>query len=145
MRQTYRGITQDKELPTIEMMEGPVGGKYRGNAWTYSYPRHIPTPEATTPLKYRGVSYQKAETHSEVIEASFVKEQTPRPSPLPFPVKEKSLIDEVSKRPIAHESSHIHKANICSLLERRLHSARVRGDHNLIHLLEREAAQLICG
>src|SRR4028118_799230 len=52
MKLTYRGANYEYDIPTVDMMEGEVAGKYRGQNWNYRYPRHIPTPN-----KYGGRNY----------------------------------------------------------------------------------------
>jgi hypothetical protein len=79
------------------------------------------------------------------VEVTPAKEQT-LPKHLWFykPQSEPSLIDQVVKRAITGELAMIHRASVCERLERRLESAKQRGDEVLLRELEKEAAQLIC-
>ena len=55
MKLTYRGANYEYDIPTVDMIEGEVAGKYRGQNWNYRYPRHIPTPK-----QYGGPNYTKS-------------------------------------------------------------------------------------
>ena len=54
MKLTYRGANYEYDIPTVDMIEGEVAGKYRGQNWNYRYPRHIPNPK-----EYGGTNYTK--------------------------------------------------------------------------------------
>ncbi|MBD2042718.1 DUF4278 domain-containing protein [Microcoleus sp. FACHB-672] len=135
MKLTYRGASYNYEPPTIDMMEGEVGGKYRGQPWTVSYPRHIPVPQPALSLKYRGVAYQTGE----VADAGVIASAAP---------VEKTPVWAVSPRNASHsvvsQVSEIHRANICQNLERRIEAAKARGDRQLLQMLEQESQQLTC-
>lgn len=135
MKLTYRGASYDYEPPTIDMMEGELGGKYRGQPWRVSYPRHIPVPQSAVELKYRAVSYNTGDVENAGI-------------PAPAAPATNVPIWAVSPRSASHtvvsEVSQIHRANICQNLERRIEAAKARGDKQLLQMLEQESQQLTC-
>ncbi|TAE54486.1 MAG: DUF4278 domain-containing protein [Oscillatoriales cyanobacterium] len=51
MKLTYRGANYEYDIPTVDMIEGEVAGKYRGQDWNYRYPRHLAVPK-----KYGGIN-----------------------------------------------------------------------------------------
>lgn len=126
MKLTYRGVQYDYQPPTIDMVEGDLLGKYRGNAWKARYPRHIPVPQAPMNLKYRGIAYTTHQT-TEMVPDTVVAPTAKRPS-------DPELVARVSK---------IHQANICDRLERRLEAAKAKGDRDLVRQLERESQATI--
>lgn len=135
MKLTYRGVSYDYEPPTIDMMEGELGGKYRGQPWRVSYPRHIPVPQPASALKYRGVSYQTGE----VADAG-----TPAPATPAATVPVWAVSPRNASHAVVSEVSQIHRANICQNLERRIEAAKARGDRQLLQMLEQESQQLTC-
>lgn len=145
MKLTYRGVTEEYDIPTVALVEGEVGGKYRGQHWNYRYPRHIPVPEQAYELKYRGVSYRS--NPSPKVEAK-VTEAVADPAPARNS-QEESLAGCTPftlsfSKPVTENVAKVHRATICNLLERRLQVAKARGDETLLRLLEGEAAQLVC-
>lgn len=132
MKLTYRGINYKSELPTIDMMEGEVGGQYRGHQWQVRYPRHIPVPQPVEQLKYRGNNYTTGEPAVERISAPM---PTIANEAIAFPKQPLQILEQAAK---------VHRNNICRSLERRLQAARMQGDERLIALLENESKQLTC-
>ena len=57
MKLTYRGANYEYDIPTVDMMEDDVGGKYRGQNWNYRYPRHIPVSRQVGARKYRSTQH----------------------------------------------------------------------------------------
>ena len=144
MKLTYRGVTQEYDIPTVGLVEGEIGGKYRGQNLNYRYPRHIPVPEQAYDLKYRGVSYSS--NPSPKIKANVV-ETVAEPAPARAS-QEESLAGFTPftlsfSKPITENVAKVHRATICNLLERRLQAAKARGDETLLRLLEGEA-ELVC-
>ena len=120
MKLSYRGAAYEYEPPTIDMVEGEVGGKYRGQPWRCSYPRHIPVPQPALDLKYRGVAYST------------------------YPKAQESAIAKISNsRKVCPELAETHLANIRRRLEHRLQVAKDSGDQKLIRMLEAESKQLV--
>lgn len=130
MEFSYRGVKYEKDLPSLEMTEGEIGGMYRGQACNYKYPRHIPVPQATPHLKYRGVSY--CANPRATAEACFAAPAADRidskvgSDSLKYPQKFDEQVEET------------HYRNICRRLEHRLQVARKRGDRHLVKMLEAE-------
>jgi Domain of unknown function (DUF4278) len=120
MKLSYHGAAYEYSPPTIDMVEGEIGGKYRGQPWRCSYPRHIPVPQPALDLKYRGVAYS---TYPKA-QASAIA-QTGNPSKV-CP----KLVDT-------------HLANIRRSLEHRLQVAKTSGDDKLVRMLEAESKQLV--
>lgn len=138
MQLSYRGAIYQNDLPTVEMTEGEIGGKYRGQAWNYRYARHIPVPQPTPQLKYRGASYCKdSRANAEACFAAPSAEETPA-RVVPSCGRGHKVIDDLEE---------IHLANIRRRLEYRLEVAKNRGDRDLLRMLEAECHQLVgnCG
>jgi hypothetical protein len=124
----YRGIPYEQNFIPLEMQEGDIGGKYRGQDWKYHYPRHIPQLEPKLYLQYRGVSYSSRPT--------VVREGMELPTlacSLPL-----SQLTPIESDPL----SAVHLDNIRRRLERRLQSAQEKGDQTLIALLKKESRDL---
>ena len=123
MRLSYCGAHHETELPTFQMLEGDVIGKHRGEnlRLQYSYPKHIPMPQAPVGLKYRGAAQSTPAT----VTAS--SQSTPQ---------------NVRQR-VLKEVEETHRTNIYRSLERRLQVAKDLGDQRLIGLLESELQQLV--
>ncbi|QIZ72913.1 DUF4278 domain-containing protein [Oxynema aestuarii] len=62
MQLTYRGITYEYTPPTVEETEGTLSGRYRGLDWQFCNVQKQPVQQTNVELKYRGVSYNPAET-----------------------------------------------------------------------------------
>jgi hypothetical protein len=127
MKLTYRGATYDRQSDNLEMVEGEIGGKYRGGDWHYHYPRHILNLQPKVARKYRGVAYG---------EPSVVNNAENR-GINPY------LAKPQVKPSLSREASDIHLENIRQNLERRLKAAEANGDRSLIDLLEEESRQLL--
>ena len=133
MKLTYRGASAACELPTTDMLEGDIGGTYRGQPWRLRYPRHIPEVQPIAELKYRGVPYgtgQPAEPDARVPPSAAVW------PPAAFIPK--------SRKTQLSETANVHRANLYHNLERRVQAAIARGDKKLLQLLESEFQQLAC-
>lgn len=132
MELTYRGHSYEKNFPHIEIIPGEVGGKYRGNEWTYQYPRHIAMPPATTQLKYRGISYNPGQA---VEQVSCHQQSEKSPNKAELVIKNSKTDPKVNQ---------IHQANICRNLDRRWLIAQAQGNEDLMRLLEKEFQQVAC-
>lgn len=129
MEFSYRGVKYEKDLPSLEMTEGEIGGMYRGQAWNYRYPRHIPVPHVTPHLKYRGVNY--CANPRATAEACYAAPSADR---IDSPVGS----DSPKCPEFAQQVEDTHYQNICRRLEHRLQVARKNGDRNLVEMLEAE-------
>lgn len=129
MEFSYRGAKYEKDLPTLEMTEGEMGGMYRGQAWNYRYPRHIPVPHSTPQLKYRGVSY--CANPRATAEACYAAPPANR-------IETKARVNSLDQPEFTQQVEETHYQNICRRLEHRLQVARKNGDRNLVKMLEAE-------
>jgi hypothetical protein len=138
MKFQYRGINHKSYIPAIEVMEGEVGGQYRGTCWKHHYPRHIPTPQPIVGLKYRGASYCSG--HPIDVEASILRRQYENKTIAKSMPQETAISN---RQKVLAKLNSTHTANILQNLEHRLQVAREKGDQKLIQMLEIEASQLI--
>ncbi len=133
MKLTYRGIGYDSEPQSFNLMEGEIGGKYRGNDWQVRYPRHIPVPATRYELSYRGVRSNSGEPLSTSVAPVGPKTRQVR-----------TLMDAQPADKVMEEVAKLHRNNICRSLERRMQAARMLGNENLIEQLQMESQQLTC-
>jgi hypothetical protein len=108
-------------------------GKYRGQAWSYHYPRHIPHIQAKPYLQYRGVAYSTSALPITTPQDHGVDKLTTPMCAIPLPK---------TKKIVQHDVSQIHLENMRRNLEYRLQVAQERGDHYLVNLLHQECQQL---
>ncbi|MCC3419093.1 MAG: DUF4278 domain-containing protein [Microcoleus sp. PH2017_01_SCD_O_A] len=120
MKLTYRGANYEYDIPTVDMIEGEVAGKYRGQDWNYRYPRHLAVPK-----KYGGIN----STTKRDFQA---QQQVTTPCAA------------VESAPTAADLAQVHRSHICSILDRRKQVATAKGDERLLRLLEREWQQMAC-
>ena len=123
MKLTYRGANYEYDIPTVDMIEGEVAGKYRGQDWNYRYPRHIPNPK-----KYGRTNYTKKQD-SQAGDRDVAAASAPA---------------AVKSYPTGVEVAQVHRANICNILDRRKEAAKAKGDERLLRLLEIESRQMVC-
>ncbi|MEG4056934.1 MULTISPECIES: DUF4278 domain-containing protein [unclassified Microcoleus] len=123
MKLTYRGSNYEYDIPTVDMVEGEVAGKYRGQNWNYRYPRHIPNPK-----KYGGTNNtKKRDAQAGDRDAAAARTSA-----------------TVEYYPTVVELAQVHQANICNILDRRKQAAKAKGDETLLRLLEIESRQMVC-
>jgi Domain of unknown function (DUF4278) len=133
MKLAYRGTNYDYDIPAIDMIEGEVAGKYRGQNWSYRYPRHIPVPRPAYDLDYRGTD----DSHKRVLKAD--EDVTAR-----VDTATAIAIAAVTSAYNREEIAKVHQANICNILDRRQQIAKAKGDESLLRLLEKEWKQMAC-
>jgi hypothetical protein len=135
MKLSYRGAHYESELPTFQMLEGDVVGKYRGQdlRLQYSYPKHIPVPPTPLDLKDRGVAYS---THRPMQVDNLIASQSAARAANPT-----TPLQNVRQR-VLKEVEETHRTNIYRSLERRLQVAKNLGDQRLIGMLESELQQI---
>ncbi len=128
MKLSYRGVNYENSSPMLEVVEGDIGGTYRGQSWRSHYLRHIPEPAPVHDLKYRGVAYRTGKpavavpsTAARCTLPAFHKRE-----------REKEL----------NQLTRTHLSNIRNSLERRMQVARAKGDEKLVRLLEEESMTL---
>ncbi|MEB3355358.1 MAG: DUF4278 domain-containing protein [Synechococcales bacterium] len=138
MQFIYRGIPYEREPLALDKVETQRQGTYRGRAFNFSYPRHIPVPQPALNLQYRGLLYQK--TASGQIQPAFPNvplqpQPTPKAAELPKPSP------YVAHRAVMRELGRVHQQNIERLLQHRLAVAKAKGDERLVAQLEQEMHQ----
>ena len=122
MQLTYRGANYEYDIPTVDMIEGEVAGKYRGQNWNYRYPRHIRVPQ-----KYDGTNF--------TTKRNFQAQQD---------VAVASAPATVESSPTFTDLAQVHRVHICNILDRRQQVAKAKGDERLLRLLEKEWQQMAC-
>lgn len=129
MKLTYRSIDYDWQALDVELSEGEVGGKYRGQDWRYRYLKQVPELHPRLMLTYRGVSYGKRPA---------VKNPQPKTpgSAVDWFVRDEKLAA------VREATARVHRDNIRRRLEHRLTIAKAKGNQELIQMLEDEARQL---
>ncbi len=60
MKLFYRGLAYDYNPPAVAVVNGEVGGKFRGLDWRFRNLKQLPVQLPTLNLVYRGVAYQTA-------------------------------------------------------------------------------------
>jgi hypothetical protein len=134
MKLSYRGVHYKEAPSALEVGEGGIGGRYRGQDWRFHYLRHIPEPPPVHNLKYRGTAYRTGQPSvAQLTEVAPPVAGVGRQTLLPL--KKREVLDEIT-------ISHLR--NICRSLEHRLQVARAKGDQNLVRLLEAESEQMVC-
>ena len=123
MKLTYRGANYEYDIPTVDMIEGEVAGKYRGQNWNYRYPRHLRAPN-----KHGGTNYTTKQD-SQAGDRDVAAASAP---------------PAVKSYPTGVEVAQVHRANICNILDRRKQAAKANGDERLLRLLEIESRQMVC-
>ncbi|PSF39453.1 hypothetical protein C7H19_01300 [Aphanothece hegewaldii CCALA 016] len=126
MKLSYRGVAYETDPLGLEINEGDIGGKYRGQDWKYHYPRHMPQLQPKLHRQYRGVAYSSR--------PNFMTEPTTSLS-CPVSHTQPTVI-------ISDEVSQVHLETIRRRLERRLEIALANGDDQLINLLKQEYVDL---
>ncbi|NET57426.1 MAG: DUF4278 domain-containing protein [Symploca sp. SIO2E6] len=58
MKLLYRGIGYENQPSTLEVSEGEIGGKYRGQTWKIHRPKQNLRHPLFRELIYRGISYR---------------------------------------------------------------------------------------
>ena len=129
MKLTYRGANYEYDIPTVDMIEGEVAGKYRGQNWNYHYPRHMKVPQHAHDLQYRGVLDSNRESLKIDEDVIGTVDST------------RATVISSAK---VQEVTTVHRLNICNILDRRKQVARAKGDVKLMCLLESESKQMAC-
>lgn len=128
MKLIYRGANYEYDIPTVDMEEGGVAGKYRGQNWNYRYPRHMKVPQHAQDLQYHGRLNSR-------VSLKVDRDVTATVDSAGATVKFAQQIEDVAT---------VHRVNICNMLDRRKQVARAKGDITLMCLLEIEWQQMAC-
>jgi hypothetical protein len=115
-------------------MDSGISGQYRGQHYTVAYPRHIPVPQPTATLKYRGATYQTTAAGGIQVPTAVHPEMamTDRAVVMPQPLR--TQIRQFQ----ANEAARVHLETIRQRLQHRIEVARAKGDTTLLHELEKE-------
>ena len=57
MQFTFLGNRYQAHSSSIPVVEGPIGGQYRGQAWLRTHCQSVLIPQSGPRLQYRGVEY----------------------------------------------------------------------------------------
>ncbi len=128
MKLIYRGANYEYDIPTVDMEEGGVAGKYRGQNWNYRYPRHMKVPQHAHDLQYHGLLNSR-------VSLKVDRDVTTTVDSAGTAVKFAQKIEDVAT---------VHRVNICNMLDRRKQVARAKGDVTLMCLLEVESKEMAC-
>ncbi len=132
MKLSYRGVSYDREKPFLEIQEGEIAGKYRGQEWKYHYPRHIPPAPPKLYRQYRGVAYSTCPNLSQDSACQITDS-----------AEQIGSVPRCQVKPIIkNQISQIHLENMRRNLERRIKVAEANGDDDLVNLLKKESEQL---
>lgn len=134
MKLTYRGVPYEQTPVNLEVTEGDILGRYRGQAvHSHLLATSLERPEVeSTLLHYRGHGYRKLQ--ATVQGAVATVHQAPAAScPIPLSKLAKLMPQDVRQ---------VHIENMRHSLEERIKAAQARGDEHLINLLQRESNQL---
>lgn len=139
MQLSYRGVRYTQESTSMDMVESGMVGTYRGQAFPFKYPRHVPVSQPVQDLVYRGAAYRttasggtvsvKSSESSRPVAASAKSETAP------------SCLLEQARRIPSTAYERTHRSNIQRRLQQRIEAAKARGDQKLLNLLEREMRQ----
>jgi len=124
----YRGIRYSRPLQTLESTESDILARYRGNAYSVSYPDRVSVPQPSPVFKYRGVSYRHLADGS----IGHVS-----------PAEERALVP-VAAAVACDELHRVHANNLYKRLQERIQAARSNGNEQLLATLDRESQDLVC-
>ncbi|HEY9875284.1 MAG TPA: DUF4278 domain-containing protein [Candidatus Obscuribacterales bacterium] len=127
MKLSYRGASYQYDVPTLEVTETEIYGKYRGQNSSSRYVRHIPLPPPVPDLNGSEVAYHTAQPAAQ----SWAK------------ITEPTFATRKNIEKVLDEATMAHLANIRRSLEHRLNVAKANGDQALLRQLEAESAQIV--
>ncbi|HHP7245330.1 MAG TPA: DUF4278 domain-containing protein [Elainellaceae cyanobacterium] len=136
MRLSYRGVRYDSEPLPVDMAETQRIGRYRGHAFRFSYPRHIPIPQPTLDLTYRGMMYRTSATGA-------IQTLQPVAATTNEVVSTRNKAAKPNRQNLLRDVARVHSQNIQNRLQQRLEVARAQGNDNLVAQLEREMQQVV--
>ncbi|ANV85459.1 hypothetical protein AWQ21_00700 [Picosynechococcus sp. PCC 7003] len=134
MKLTYRGVSYDSLPATLEVTEGDILGRYRGQVVR----RHCVTQTVDRPdvesvlLHYRGGTYA---IQQPVVKATAQQQQEAAAAACPVRVPQLSKL-------MGQDARRVHLENMRRSLERRIRTAQAQGDEQLITLLQQESHAL---
>ncbi len=129
MELSYRGVTYSAKPAQINADPLSVEGKYRGHDYGYHYAKSGDLPHTEFDLQYRGITiYTAPQSQESAPAASDHQDARVITSPLQL-----SFRDQLAQ---------VHHHNLLDRLQRRIESAKARGDQDLIQILEAEERQM---
>ncbi len=143
MRLTYRGLPYNHESAVVDEVETQLRGRYRGQSYALTYPRHIPVPQPALDLQYRGIAY-RTKTNGEIESREPVTAKTSAMAPT---LSNSSRNDRstgtrpTGKRALMLEMGRVHRENLQHRLQHRLEVAKAQGNSSLVAQLESEMSQ----
>ncbi len=153
MRISERGTRYSSNIPTLEVTEAEICGKYPTQNSGSSYVRHIPVPPLV--LMERRVAKHTApspvmEMKHQPSSSNFPRTQSPKVETF-MPVETREVATQAltktwavrqNSKKVIDEVTLNHQANIRRTLDHRLRVAQTKGDLNLLRLLEAELKQM---
>lgn len=136
MKLVYRGHAYESNPVGVDLVESSTVGLYRGQAYRFTYPRHIPVPQPALDLKYRGVAYHR---DAQGIVTASVPAAPVKDTEQPAYFRGEPTQSRKAK---LAEAAKVHHETISRRLQHRLEVARQKGDQALIQQLEHEMQQI---
>lgn len=137
MKLTYRGHDYEQQPIPMEMADSEVRGRYRGRQFQFAYPRHIPVPQPTHDLRYRGVDYHTDEwgATGTAVASPVGRSRTARTT-----VSRSAVLTHTNQGSEGQleNLSTIHRLHLERRLQHRLEVARKNGNDTLVRQLEQE-------
>lgn len=130
MKLRYRGVAYDYQPPELPIVEGGVGGTYRGANWNFRTLLSNPIPQISETLQYRGVMYHTNPSGADSGNGQYATSG-----------REVGAGSGLFRRRQSNSVDQAHRESILKGLERRLQVARERGDQKLVKQLEDEWQQ----
>jgi len=131
-----RGVGCQHDPIVVNEMDSNGVGRERGRQT--DYPRHIPVPNMTANLRYRGIQYcVNAEGEVEAIAPDTVNTVSTPVTPKVMTMRPTMT----ARKALMRELSNVHRQNIQRSLQHRINVAREHGNEQLVRQLELEMQQ----
>ena len=127
MKFSEHGFVENDQSNALDLGYQTVTQKHSGQKWQYQYPRHIRP-------NYSSLSKQEKITDYH-IESQVIISQVSEGQMCP-------IFAKPTEKLTVNEDDKIHLQNLCRNLERRMKTAKIKGDEWLISLLEKEFEQM---
>lgn len=135
MKLTYRGVPYEQTPVNLEVTEGEILGRYRGQSVRSHRPAiSLERPEVESMLlHYRGQAYSKLQPIVQAAVVPVVRQAPAASCPVPLLKLSKLMPQDIKE---------VHIENMRHSLEERIKTAQAKGDEHLVSLLQRESNQL---
>lgn len=150
MKLAYRGVEYDYNPLMLEVTKSDLACQYRGHAVQHTYVRHVPIPQPTERLSYRGVAYQTTRQGGiQQLTTPLTGQEngvtTARPTSLGQLRSRLTGNSTAAKarRQLLQESSALHEQSIARTLQHRMDVAKAQGNQALLQQLESEMKQRV--